>query len=256
MLTQMPSAPESNSTSTRQVSFRRRSRSTVTVNPRSPAVCHQSRSVPRRSSPEEPHLVRWFQCRCSRIKYVDVFLAPTAPVFTPAAKKYNPNAPDWVAPEVHEFFPQTYNTASTVSVDLLGVVSSHMQLFKVCISPKDPFLNYHFSTQTHLSVSWSTPYQSFHVSSMEHYPYLLHNDYEPIQAVGAKAEMPPSPYHQQYSLEYQHTSPLQQGTQYQDWHNFFLSQQDMYQNVKYITLRLRFRRRLCFTLFCRTHGDS
>lgn len=43
------------------------------------------------------------------------FVAPTAPAFTPASKQYNPNALDWVAPEVPDFIPQAYNTISSVS---------------------------------------------------------------------------------------------------------------------------------------------
>lgn len=47
----------------------------------------------------------------------DSFLAPTAPIFTPSAKPYNPSAPDWVAPDVQDFVQQPYNNLSIVSVD-------------------------------------------------------------------------------------------------------------------------------------------
>ncbi len=43
-------------------------------------------------------------------------------------KQYNPKAPDWVAPEVHEFLPQTYNTLATVSHDLFS--------YEVSLSPQ------------------------------------------------------------------------------------------------------------------------
>lgn len=50
------------------------------------------------------------------------FVAPTAPAFTPASKQYNPTALDWVAPEVPDFIPQSYNNISTaVSVKFLDV---------------------------------------------------------------------------------------------------------------------------------------
>ncbi|MCJ1465693.1 PAB-dependent poly(A)-specific ribonuclease subunit 3 [Pseudocyphellaria aurata] len=39
--------------------------------------------------------------------------APTAPIFTPSAKPYNPSAPDWVAPDVQEYVP-SYNNLSIV----------------------------------------------------------------------------------------------------------------------------------------------
>lgn len=47
----------------------------------------------------------------------DHCLAPTAPIFTPSAKPYNPSAPDWVAPDVQDFVQQPYNNLSIVSVD-------------------------------------------------------------------------------------------------------------------------------------------
>lgn len=47
----------------------------------------------------------------------DTFLAPTAPIFTPSAKPYNPSAPDWVAPDVQDFVQQPYDNLAIVSVD-------------------------------------------------------------------------------------------------------------------------------------------
>lgn len=40
--------------------------------------------------------------------------APTAPIFTPSAKPYNPSAPDWVAPDVQDFVQQPYDNLSIV----------------------------------------------------------------------------------------------------------------------------------------------
>ena len=46
---------------------------------------------------------------------IDAQPAAVAPSSSASMKQYNPKAPDWVAPEVQEFLPQTYSTIATVS---------------------------------------------------------------------------------------------------------------------------------------------
>ena len=48
---------------------------------------------------------------------IDASSATVAPPISVSMKSYNPKAPDWVAPDVQEFLPQTYNTLAPVSYE-------------------------------------------------------------------------------------------------------------------------------------------
>lgn len=80
--------------------------------------------------PSSPGEVR--QVCCVVYAYPSDFdnsLAPTAPIFTPSIKRYNPIAPDWVNPDVPEVLPP-YGNASAVRI--FYIICSVVQF---CIIP-------------------------------------------------------------------------------------------------------------------------
>lgn len=71
-------------------------------------------AAPFKPKGSTPGILRYLNLDTSMF---DTYLAPTAPIFTPSAKPYNPSAPDWVAPDVQDFVQQPYDNLSIVSVD-------------------------------------------------------------------------------------------------------------------------------------------